>query len=81
VSKAAIISISDASVWGTSKGFLQPTDPSGIVALMKNPSDVFSKGISVAGVRYMGIKGHGTTVEGKKVYEPCEKSIVIDKEC
>ncbi|KAM9977913.1 hypothetical protein ACTFIR_011790 [Dictyostelium discoideum] len=65
--QAAILGANDGGVWAKSSG-INITKPEGdsLVALFKNPADVFSKGAVVSGVKYMGIKGDPQSIYGKK---------------
>jgi len=47
--------------WGLKAG-----EGAGIGTLFKNPADVFAKGVTVNGVKYMGIKGDDRSIYGKK---------------
>lgn len=63
----AIISAADGGTWAESSGFpFQGSEGAGIVALYKNPADVFAKGVTVGGVKYMGIKADDRSIYGKK---------------
>jgi Profilin len=43
--------------WASSPGLVQGAEGKGVAELFKNPADVFAKGLTVGGVKYMGIKG------------------------
>ncbi|KOX00260.1 MULTISPECIES: profilin [unclassified Streptomyces] len=63
----AIISAADGSAWALSNGFgLTADEGAAIVALFKNPADVFTMGVTVAGVKYTGIKADDRSIYGKK---------------
>ncbi|CAF1018674.1 unnamed protein product [Rotaria sordida] len=52
----AIIGL-DGNTWATSPGFgLKPGEGRTIVALFENPQKVFANGVTVNGVKYVGIK-------------------------
>ncbi|EFA83938.1 profilin I [Heterostelium album PN500] len=67
IAKAAILGGSDGSTWAIKPAdFLKPGEGPALVALFKSPADVFSKGITIGGVKYMGIKGDPRSIYGKK---------------
>ncbi|KAN0042459.1 hypothetical protein ACTFIV_005024 [Dictyostelium citrinum] len=67
LSQGAILSAADGGVWAKSAGIsISPVEGTGLVALFKNPSSVFSSGVVVGGVKYMGIKGEESSIYGKK---------------
>jgi len=64
--QAAIIG-HDGNVWAQSAGFgLKPGEGAALVTLFKNPANVFASGVTINGVKYMGIKGEDTSIYGKK---------------
>jgi len=66
ISKGIIIG-HDGSKWAASSGFdLMAGEGAAIAALFKNPSEVFVKGVTINGVKYMGIKGDESSIYGKK---------------
>ncbi|MFE9783267.1 profilin [Streptomyces sp. NPDC005775] len=57
----------DGTTWAQSAGFaLKVGEGQAIVALFQNPADVFPRGVTVAGVKYMGVKGEERSIHGKK---------------
>lgn len=38
----------------------------GVVALFRSPDDVFATGVTVGGVKYMGVKADDRSIYGKK---------------
>ncbi|KAM9998813.1 hypothetical protein ACTFIY_008463 [Dictyostelium cf. discoideum] len=65
--QAAILGANDGGVWAKSTGItIGKQEGDGLVALFKNPGDVFAKGALVGGVKYMGIKGDPQSIYGKK---------------
>jgi len=65
-SGAAIIGAFDGSVWAADSLSLKAGEGSAIVNLFRNPSNVFASGITVGGVKYLGIKGDEQSIYGKK---------------
>ncbi|EFA77850.1 hypothetical protein PPL_09348 [Heterostelium album PN500] len=64
---AAILSVADGSVWGVKPSdFIKSGEGANIVELYKSPSNAFSKGIVIGGVKYMGIKADERSLYGKK---------------
>ncbi|RDW71664.1 hypothetical protein BP5796_07698 [Coleophoma crateriformis] len=69
VDGAAIIGADDGSIWATShtNSFqVRQGEGSGAVELFKHPEDVFNRGITLNGVKYMGIKGDERSIYAKK---------------
>ncbi|MCX4661556.1 profilin [Streptomyces uncialis] len=66
VQAAAIIDAANGNTRATTAGLLKPGEGAAIVALFRKPADVFAKGVTVSGVKYMGIKGDSRSVYGKK---------------
>eukprot|EP01098_Paradermamoeba_levis_P016961 TRINITY_DN945_c0_g1_i1.p1 TRINITY_DN945_c0_g1~~TRINITY_DN945_c0_g1_i1.p1 ORF type:complete len:127 (+),score=47.42 TRINITY_DN945_c0_g1_i1:112-492(+) len=65
--EAGAILGADGSTWAMSPSLgLKAGEGAAIAALMKNTPDVFAKGVTIAGVKYMGIKGQERSVYGKK---------------
>eukprot|EP01097_Dermamoeba_algensis_P002568 TRINITY_DN2022_c0_g2_i2.p1 TRINITY_DN2022_c0_g2~~TRINITY_DN2022_c0_g2_i2.p1 ORF type:complete len:140 (-),score=27.25 TRINITY_DN2022_c0_g2_i2:63-437(-) len=63
---AAILG-ADGSLWSSSKTLaLKPGEGPALANLFKNPSNVFANGITIAGEKYMGIKGDQQSIYGKK---------------
>jgi len=57
----------DGSVWAQSPGFtLKAGEGQSVSALFKNPQNVFAAGITISGIKYLGIKGDERSVYGKK---------------
>ncbi|KAF2073150.1 hypothetical protein CYY_005539 [Polysphondylium violaceum] len=66
VEEACILGL-DGSTWASSKGMgLKAGEGQGLAALYKNPANAFSQGITVGGVKYMGIKADERSIYGKK---------------
>ncbi|KAN0042659.1 hypothetical protein ACTA71_011469 [Dictyostelium dimigraforme] len=64
---AAILSNSDGSVWAKSPNMtISKQEADALIALYKNPAEVFAKGVTVGGIKYMGIKGDPQSIYGKK---------------
>ncbi|KAN0006622.1 hypothetical protein ACTFIU_003338 [Dictyostelium citrinum] len=69
---AAIISSNDGSIWAQSpKIGLNKAECDSLIALFKKPEEVFSKGVVVGGIKYMGIKGDQTSIYGKRGATGC----------
>jgi len=66
VEKAAILGGADGGAWATTPGLVQGAEGAGLVQLYKNPANVFASGVTVGGVKYMGIKGDERSIYGKK---------------
>eukprot|EP01132_Coremiostelium_polycephalum_P001950 gene1950-2386_t len=67
VEMAAIISAADGGVWASSpSNFLKSNEGSTIKNLFSNPAEVFATGVTVGGIKYMGIKGDNRSIYGKK---------------
>uniref|UniRef100_A0A6B2LRF0 Profilin n=1 Tax=Arcella intermedia TaxID=1963864 RepID=A0A6B2LRF0_9EUKA len=63
----ALIMGHDGHLWATSKDFgLLPGEGPAIAAVFKNPGLLFSNGMTVNGVRYLGIKGDERSAYGKR---------------
>jgi len=66
LSQGAIIG-HDGNTWAASSGFgLKAGEGNALVSLFKTPSNAFSAGITVNGVKYLGIKGDERSIYGKK---------------
>jgi profilin len=62
--KAALLG-HDGSSWAASPGFTI-SEAAAIAALAKDPKKVLQNGVTVAGVKYLGIKGDERSAYGKK---------------
>jgi profilin len=57
----------DGNPWAVSPGLgLKAGEGAKLANTFKNPADVFASGITVGGVKYMGIKGDDRSIYGKK---------------
>jgi len=66
IGQAAILG-HDGNPWATSAGWgLKAGEGQAIAGLYKNPSNVFAAGVTVAGAKYLGIKGDERSIYGKK---------------
>ena len=65
--KAAIIG-HDGAQWAASPGFsVSQAEGKALTNAFSDPSNAFSSGIHIAGVKYMTIKADGRSLYGKKV--------------
>lgn len=66
IRSAAIIGL-DGTIMASSAGYtLKPGEATAIINLFKNPANVFASGVTVAGTKFMGIKGDDRSIYGKK---------------
>ncbi|WP_330329115.1 profilin [Streptomyces sp. NBC_00536] len=64
---AAIISAADGAVWANTPTLvLKAGEGAALVALYKNPTLVFSSGVTVCGVTYQGNKGDERSIRGAR---------------
>eukprot|EP01133_Synstelium_polycarpum_P009274 gene9274-10877_t len=67
LSKGVIFGANDGGSWAQSPGFqIKAGEGAALVNLFKNPANVFASGATLCGVKYMGIKGDGSSIYGKK---------------
>ncbi len=64
-SGAAIIGL-DGNVWAQIHLSLKAGEGAAIAKLFKSPANVFASGVTVGGIKYMGIKGDERSIYAKK---------------
>nr|P18322.3 RecName: Full=Profilin-P [Physarum polycephalum] len=62
----AIIIGLDGNSWASKNLTLKAGEGQAIAALFKTPANVFASGITINGIKYMGIKGDSRSIYGKK---------------
>jgi len=69
VKQGALVGL-DGSVWAYSAGF-NPGDTRKLVSQFANNQSVFSEGVNIGGIKYMGIRADARSIYGKKGATGC----------
>lgn len=64
--RAAIIGLGEGQTLADSGDFLKDLEGKNVVALFRSPNDVFATGVTVGGVKYIGVKADDRSIHGKK---------------